>query len=556
MNDLRSIGAALAVAVCLAAGHAAAAADTFYLRSRQTGTLHGPFESTQGTRVKLGKRSFALLLGLDRFHLREERGKRRYGPFALEDGAFLAIGKSSYEVVLQRPRSARRPPPEYPDVLPSLKQYLDQPPARIRVGLGGVILARETDPGFDAERYLGLFDSMAVELGERLAGVSTGKQVAAIMADYLFRQRRLKTEWRRYTLPGVLKGGEDACVLYTFVYLVLAERLDLPLRAVTVPKHVFVRYHSSAEKLNIETTRDGVLASDADYIAKQKIPRRSVAAGSHMRSLSNREFLGILLHNRGVVAAKGKRLDAAMRDLDLAASILPRDPEVLFNRGRVFERFGDTKRALADYDNALKWNANHVRALVYRARIRARSGEQVQAFRDCDRAARLAPKDPGALCARGSIYLMLGNLPKAEADLRAARQIDPACAEAWFGLGSLYRRQNELDRAVEHLDRALELDPGLADAWASRALVRAVQGKPEDALSDLDKAIVLSPADPKLYYARAILHGRRLDRRPMMADLRKALCLDPGMRETLRANKGFQRDWGDDPEFRQLVGEE
>jgi len=552
MNGLRTMRTLLA-AIVLVAASCSAAAGEFFLRSRMSGRLHGPFEAVNGTTIQLEKGSYKLLLGPDRFHLQETRGKRRYGPCMYEPGGFLVIGKQGYEVILEHEKEFVYRPPRYPKALPLLKNYLKRPDSRIEVGLGAVILAQQANPKFDADAYLQHLDMMAAELGERLVGIEAGRHIATIMANYLYGDRGLRKRETPYHLPGILKGGKDACVMYSFVYLAMAERLQLPLHAVTVPQHVFVRYETPTERINIETTRDGVIASDTDYVMKQNIARGCITDGVYLRSFSRREFIGILVHNRAVHAAKEDRLDAALRDLELAAYILPRDPEVLFNRARVFEQQGDTGRAFEDYNRALKWNPNHVQSLLFRARLHSGRGEQVRAFRDCYKAVKLAPNNLAARCARGSAYLMLGNLPKAEMDFEAAKKLDSKCAAAWFGLGSLYRRQGITDRALHHLNRALALDPALGEAWASRALTRAAQGDSENALADLGKAIALKPNDPKLYYARGVLHGSRLNRRAMLADLRQAIRLEPATKDLIRRNKGFQRDWGDDAEFRKLA---
>ena len=542
-------------AACLAALPAAGLGGQFHLKSRTTHKLYGPFEAVNGAGVRLGRSSYELIRGMDRFHLQDSATKRRYGPCLLEHGALLMIGKQSYELVLRQDRTFRYRPPSYPGVLPLIEDYLRQPAGQIQVAVAAVAMARRSRPEFDVEAYLGRLDTMAAELGERLAGVRTGQHTAAVMADYLFNERRLREETPRFRIPGVLKGGQDACVLFSFVYLALAERLDLPLYAVTAPQHVFVRYETSTERVNIETTNRGTVATDAAYRKRQGITRGAVAAGVYLRTLSAREFIAVLLHNRGVHAAGENRLDAALHDLNLAAAILPQDPEVMFNRGHVRERQGNSSGAFEDYSRALKRNPDHVRALLFRARQYSRRGEHVAAFRDSDRAVRLAPGDTATRCARGSAYLMLGDVPKAQADFEAARTADPKCAAAWLGLGSLYRRRGELDQALLHLDQALTLDPGLTDAWASRALVRAAQGSFDDALDTLGKAIGLEPADPRLYFARGVLHGSRLDKGSMLADLRRAIQLEPAMADLIRANKGFQRDWGDDPDFRSLVGQ-
>ena len=56
-------------------------------------------------------------------------------------------------------------------------------------------------------------------------------------------------------LPSVLDSRRGVCLGVSILYLCLAQRLDLPLEAMTPPGHIYVRY---GEDLNIETTARGI----------------------------------------------------------------------------------------------------------------------------------------------------------------------------------------------------------------------------------------------------------------------------------------------------------
>jgi regulator of sirC expression with transglutaminase-like and TPR domain len=55
----------------------------------------------------------------------------------------------------------------------------------------------------------------------------------------------------------VLARRQGNCVGIAALYLVLAERLELPIYAVATPSHVFLRYDDGRTRINIETLQGG-----------------------------------------------------------------------------------------------------------------------------------------------------------------------------------------------------------------------------------------------------------------------------------------------------------
>src|SRR2546425_846140 len=89
----------------------------------------------------------------------------------------------------------------------------------------------------------------------------------------------------------VLERKQGYCVGIAALYLLLAERLDLPIHAVATPSHVFLRYDDGTTRINIETLQGGANIPDDQYIREQKIPERSIGRGIFMRNLTTNEFL-------------------------------------------------------------------------------------------------------------------------------------------------------------------------------------------------------------------------------------------------------------------------
>lgn len=104
--------------------------------------------------------------------------------------------------------------------------------------------------------------------------------------------------------------------------------------------------------------------------------------------------------------------------------IFPMSPDVLFQRGRIFEiqeKYTDAKNC---FDNAIAINPAHVPSIQH----------------------------------LGALYQKNGNLVMAEKVLRDAINIDPTAFQAWHLLGVVLEEQNEHEAASECLMTALDLE--------------------------------------------------------------------------------------------------
>ena len=68
------------------------------------------------------------------------------------------------------------------------------------------------------------------------------------------------------TLTNVLDSQRGVCLGVSVLYLCLAQRLDLPLEAITPPGHIYVRYNDQENITNIETTARGIDTPSDAYL--------------------------------------------------------------------------------------------------------------------------------------------------------------------------------------------------------------------------------------------------------------------------------------------------
>lgn len=193
-------------------------------------------------------------------------------------------------------------------------------------------------------------------------------------------------------LARVLERKQGYCVGIASLYLVLAERLDLPVFAVATPSHVFVRYDDGARRINIETLQGGADIPDERYIREEKIPEASIRKGVFMRNLTTAEFLAQVHNNLGVIYSGKGQFERAAEAYGLAIDLSPRFPAPYYNEGNDLLKRGEPREAARRFTKSL----------------------------------RLYPTDAWALNNRGLAYKKMGKVEKARRDFTRALGIDPA----------------------------------------------------------------------------------------------------------------------------------
>ena len=133
---------------------------------------------------------------------------------------------------------------------------------------------------------------------------------------------------RNVTLPGLLETHRGSCLTMPLIYVVIGQRIGLPVHYVTVGKHAFVRWDDGSLRVNIEatiTTQVTMAEDDSIYMKLEDLTPEEIAGTDALRNLTNREVVGILLHARsGIYYAHGPDYNReALRDATRAEKLAP-----------------------------------------------------------------------------------------------------------------------------------------------------------------------------------------------------------------------------------------
>lgn len=217
--------------------------------------------------------------------------------------------------------------------------------------------------------------------------------------------------------------------------------------------------------------------------------------------------LGRILQRRG-------KYDQAVKALDRARKINPRDPDPALQLGEIYERYRKWDIARSHY-RAVLASADRPahRVLAHRrlARLARRENQLTEAIAQLRQALRLAPRRVALLGELGEALRLAGRPAEALPALRLRVKLEPNSGPARLGLGLAQRELGKHAQAVRSLQLAARLRPKMVAPLLPLAESLLALDRQKDAYAVGVKALALAPEDPAvmwlmapLYYARKL----------------------------------------------------
>jgi len=380
----------------------------------------------------------------------------------------------------------------------------------INVAECALIFAKTTYPYFDVGFYLDKLDTIAAEATKRSKLASEAKIIEAI--NSYFREKKIKadsiltllntsdTDRDKFMLNRVLDTMSGNCLGLSTIYFSIAERLDLPLSAVIIPQHVFLRHYTGSAYRNIEPTSFGADISETEYITntrRVKAEKKSTydsPENVNFLVLNKKQFLGLILYNRGVDNINRNNIQNAINDFTSALKLYPNFHEAYKSRGSLYLRQYRNKEALDDLKKANALEPNCPSTLFNLGNAYLNLDYITEALNNYDRASELAPDYSEIYHNRGLCYAEGYNYEKALAELTKAIKMSPS-AKAYYDRAVINGSAKNYTEAISDYGDAISLDDKYIDAYHNRGIVYASQELYLNAVADFEKAISLVPEE-------------------------------------------------------------
>lgn len=209
-----------------------------------------------------------------------------------------------FVLALHSPVHAQRIDPD----IQTLQAILKKPDAEIDLARVKLTIDRMVDPTIDIEANLQKLDAMAVEIRDFLPTTASSLEKLKALRSYLYQPPPLsRRQPFRYNLEddrnptakllsNYLRTHLGNCVSMPLLFVILGQKLGIPVTVTTAPAHLYVKYRGdNGVWYGIEATSGGGWADD-DWQQKQfpTLTQKAVANGIYMQPLTKKESVVVI----------------------------------------------------------------------------------------------------------------------------------------------------------------------------------------------------------------------------------------------------------------------
>lgn len=470
-----------------------------------------------------------------------------------------------------------------------LEQVLSLPDDKIDLGEMTLLISQDRDATLNLDSLRGEFDRLTDSVRGKLKPTSTPEAIVNALRTAIHKEGGYRYTERvdaqgiplnpaELFVHGMLTSKRGYCMNLSLLYLIIGDRLNLPVYGVALPNHFFVRYESGNKRINIEATEQGMSQPDDFY--RQRF---GVSADSpqtfFMRNLGKKQTLGAYFSNVGMAYYKSQQAEKAVFYLNLATAINTQSIEAHNNLANIYSELKQTDKAIQHYTLALKADPGNLSTLYNLGLEYKQSGQAEPAIEallqtvqidpfftpghqaltqlylqerkyfgallHLQKLTRLEPENFQTQISIGEVYLRLGQHRMALDtfnDLRARYPGNPAVLEP---LAETFYRMDDFDKAIElyryliehnpeHMKAYIQLgwtyyrkgDFSMATGWTKRGLKL---GKGPENLATLAHMnlgfyalLQQSYADAKQWYSKALAGQNASVVESMVTDIREA----------------------------------
>lgn len=138
-------------------------------------------------------------------------------------------------------------------------------------------------------------------------------------------------------LDTYLRTRKGNCVSMPILFVILGQRLGLPVALATAPSHVMVKFADDTQQawVNVEATQGG-FKFDSSYERDTHISPLALQNDIYLRPLLPREGVGVIASTLMEHYARQKNADALLEVAELALAANPKDTIALIQKGNAY----------------------------------------------------------------------------------------------------------------------------------------------------------------------------------------------------------------------------
>ena len=343
-----------------------------------------------------------------------------------------------------------------------------------------LLISRHWDPQLDTAPLKKTLDRLTESARGQLKNNPSPKQTVEILRKVIHEEGSY-----RYTdaldpagmpinpaelfMHGLLQTRRGYCMNLSLLYLILGERLNLPLVGVPLPNHFFVRYDSPEYRVNIEATEGGVAFPDSFYEQ-----RFGVTKGSKyfMTNLNKKQTVGAYFSNVGLVMYRAAKPQDAIFYLEQSASINPLSIDALNNLGNIYSELKQHDQSIHAYERALKADPGNFSTLFNLSLAYMETNAFDKAEKSLLQSAQINPRHPLTHEMLTRIYLRQKKYASALLHLKIMKRLQPGRLQTELNIGTVLMEMGQADLALKYLEelqsrfpQAIQINQRMAEVY-------------------------------------------------------------------------------------------
>ena len=242
-----------------------------------------------------------------------------------------------------------------------IKTYLAQPnPDLLEASL---LVARHAQPSLITAQYTGYVNAWAIDLAERLDGLTDERAKLKGINDFLFRELGFSGNHEDYYDPRnnminhVIERRKGIPITMAVLYIALAQRVGLQVEGASFPGHFLVKLNLDEGLIVLDPFNKGVSLSEDDLktlLEYNNLDTDTKMLSASLRTATLEETILRMLRNLKAVYIKNRQQEVALETLNLMLNINPGLIEERRERGLLLRDMGCNHTALLDLNNYME----------------------------------------------------------------------------------------------------------------------------------------------------------------------------------------------------------
>ena len=332
-----------------------------------------------------------------------------------------------------------------------------------------LLISRDWDPAVDAASFRNKLDTLTATVREKLKGHTAAAEIVRILADSIHKDggygftdmvdpQGIPLNPAELFMHGLLQSRRGYCMNLSLLYLIVGDRLNLPLHGVALPNHFFVRYDDGKYRANIEATQDGATFPDSFY-RERFLQDFSGDPSYFLANLDKKQTLGAYFNNVGMVMFRARRADDAVFYLEQSTALNPKALDALNNLANLYSEQKQYDRAVSLYRKALETDSNNWQTYFNLGIALAEAGKEDDAITAFTQAAQINPLHAPSHNVLARLYMEKEKWTRALIHLKKLVELEPQNPGHRLRVGHAYLRMDQPALALEWLQETQRLFP-------------------------------------------------------------------------------------------------